>query len=78
MSDNDSVGVDLYSPPVVGRDYPDYWENTIAGWVLKTNTVAVDFGAVMQAEVPEPSSIALSLAGGIAVLLFANRSRRSS
>ena len=51
MEDTDSVGVDVYSPPVVGHDYPDYWVNTNGNWMLMTNNagVHIDFGAVMEA-----------------------------
>ena len=54
MRGSDTVGVDLYSPPVVGQgqDYPDYWLNIGGGlWELRTNNLGVhmDFGAVMEA-----------------------------
>ena len=52
MDATDTVGVDLYTPPVVGKDYPDYWLNAGGGlWELVTNTsgVHIDFGAVMEA-----------------------------
>ena len=39
MGATDSVGVDLYSPPVVGQDYPDYWLNTNGNWMLMTNKI---------------------------------------
>jgi len=46
MLATDSVGVDLYSPPVVGSNYPDYWLHSGGSWSLMTNTVATpDFGA---------------------------------
>ncbi len=77
MTANDSVGVDLYAPPNIGGDYPDYWENTISGWVLKTNVVTMDFGARMEANViPEPSSATLFLLGGLGVFAFARLFRR--
>jgi len=65
LGPGDSAGVDLYSPPTVGGDYPDYWENN-GGWALKTNTVAMNFGSVWQASqqpVPEPGTGALLLVG---------------
>ena len=51
MNTGDTVGVDLYTPPVVGKDYPDYWLNAGGSWQLMTNNsgVHIDFGAVMQA-----------------------------
>jgi hypothetical protein len=77
MGGGDSVGVELYSPPVVGADYPDYWQNTGSGWTLETNSLAanMDFGAVMQAT-PEPSSMTLSLVGGLGILMAMRRLRR--
>ena len=51
MNTGDTVGVDLYTPPVWGQDYPDYWLNAGGSWQLMTNNsgVHIDFGAVMQA-----------------------------
>ena len=76
----DRAGVDLYSPPIVGGDYTDYWQNDpTKGWELMTNTipgVPVDFAALMQATVPEPSTVALSICGGLGLLLAARRFRR--
>jgi hypothetical protein len=77
MGATDTVGLDIYSPPTVGQDYPDYWEND-GGWMLKTNTVAVNFAAKMDAIVPEPSSAVLSILGGAALLLAAGRLRRTA
>ncbi|MBN2505822.1 MAG: HYR domain-containing protein [Verrucomicrobia bacterium] len=43
----DAAGLDIYSPPVVGGSYPDYWERAGGGWLLKTNAAAaVDFAAL--------------------------------
>jgi len=72
MAANDSVGVDLFSPPVVGIDFSDYWENDISGWTLKTNSLvtAVDFAAVFQAigtSAPLPS-LQITSSGGQIVL----------
>ena len=50
LSLDDHAGVDLYSPPVVGGNYTDYWEWENAAWVLKTNAVAsMDFAARLTA-----------------------------
>jgi hypothetical protein len=78
MGATDSVGVDLYSPPVVGSDYPDYWEIDNGNWTLLTNSVPVDFGARFYADVPEPSSLILSLVGGLGALTLARRLRRTN
>jgi hypothetical protein len=45
LSTNDSAGVDLYAPPVIGNTYTDYWENETNRWDLKTNAVPMDFAA---------------------------------
>ena len=76
MAADDSVGVDLYSPPVVGADYPDYWQNDGTGWTLMTNSPPMDFAARMEATVPEPSTMALSVCGGLGLLILARRLRR--
>lgn len=77
MNPSDSVGVDLYSPPTVGGNYSDYWQNTgVGGWSLMTNSAgAIDFAAEMQAA-PEPSSLLLGLLGGMGMLLGVGRLRR--
>jgi hypothetical protein len=72
LGKTDRVGVDLYSPPVVGQDWADYWENTIMGWTLKTNSVAMDFAARLDA-VPEPSAALLAALGGLGLLIFLRR-----
>ena len=72
----DEVGLDLYSPPVVGTevgDFGDYWQYN-GGWSLLTNTVAMDFGAYMAA--PEPSSMTLSVLGGVGMLIAMRWFRR--
>jgi hypothetical protein len=69
MGANDEVGVDIYSPPVVGGNYPDYWQNSGSGWSLMTNSVAMNFASYMEA-VPEPSGVALTFLGlGILALV---------
>ena len=52
MTGTDHVGVDLYSPSVVGQIIPDYWENDGGTWNLKTNSAGagkIDFAAKMEA-----------------------------
>jgi hypothetical protein len=50
MGTGDSVGLDLYSPPVVGGSYPDYWEFDGAQWELLTyhDAPPIDFGARLE------------------------------
>jgi hypothetical protein len=81
MGAGDNVGVDLYSPPTVGSMYTDYWQNngTAANpsWVLLEDaSVNVDMGQVwMGTAVPEPSTLALSLVGGLGLLVAVRRFR---
>lgn len=79
MTAGDMVGLDLYSPPSVGQDYTDYWQNNVGngGWQMMTNTLAssMDFAARIQA-VPEPSTITFSILGGLTILTLARRLRR--
>jgi hypothetical protein len=71
---NDSVGVDFYFPPTVGTSYGDTWENDGTGWVLDVQSPPASFGALM--ETPEPSSMMLSLLGGLGILIAVRRFRR--
>jgi hypothetical protein len=77
MAATDSLGVDIFSPPTVGQDYPDYWANN-GGWQLLTNSINMDFAAQFnaQAAAPEPSVVTLSVVGGLGILAFAHRLRR--
>jgi hypothetical protein len=56
-----SFGLTMYTNPVVGGDYPDYWQNTNSGsstaWVDMASSSAIDFGAVAQAGVNDASEI---------------------
>lgn len=46
LASGDSAGLDLYSPPVVGNNYTDYWEWDGGDWQLKDNLgVSMDFAA---------------------------------
>jgi hypothetical protein len=77
MRQTDSVGVDLYSPATVGQTYEDYWAYNpyYSSWTLYTNSVPMSFGAYMVG-VPEPSTLSLSLLGGMGILALARRLRR--
>jgi hypothetical protein len=75
MRGSDTVGVDLYSPPVVGQgqDYPDYWLNIGGGlWELRTNNLGVhmDFGAVMEARAHGQPYLTNSVFGNFQYLLL--------
>ena len=78
MGATDSVGVDIYSPAVVGIDYPDYWENSGGAWILKTNSsgVHVDFAAKMEASAqpgvnPTPPWLTNTVSGSNLILSWA-------
>ena len=79
MTAGDVVGLDLFSPPTVGQDYKDYWQNNgvNGGWQMMTNGAvsSMDFAARIQA-VPEPSTITFSILGGLTILTLARRLRR--
>jgi hypothetical protein len=71
----ESAGVDVYSPPTVGFNYDDYWDNTGSGWQLRTNGVPLNFAARIEA-VPEPSSVALIAVCGLATVVWTLRRGR--
>jgi hypothetical protein len=74
MGATDSVGVDIYSPPVVGGGYSDYWVNN-GGWLLQTNLVPMNFAATMSAT-PEPAPVVLWVLGGLGLLTAGRRFSR--
>jgi subtilisin-like proprotein convertase family protein len=50
LSANDTAGLNLFSPPVIGQVREDYWENDSTGWALKTNALSsTDFGGQLAA-----------------------------
>ncbi|MCF7763227.1 MAG: PEP-CTERM sorting domain-containing protein [Verrucomicrobia bacterium] len=74
----ETAGLLVYDPPAVGASLDDFWvKNTSGGWstfLIDANTPA-NFGARITA-VPEPTTMALGLLGGLALL--ANRIRRKA
>ncbi len=83
MVGTDSVGVDIYNPPVTGSSVPaagmqDFWQDSGSGWQLLTNTVPMNFGARFFATadpVPEPSAVPLTAFGSCLAWLISRRSR---
>lgn len=73
---NDTVGLDVFGPPVTGSSYPDYWENAGGSWMLKTNVIAMNFAARFEAVVPEPSGVVLAILGGLGLVIMGRRFRR--
>jgi hypothetical protein len=50
LSSNDSAGLSLYGPPVVGSTRLEYWQHDNPGWTLQTNSLgSADFGAQLVA-----------------------------
>jgi hypothetical protein len=50
----DAAGVDLYSPIATGFSFADYWEKDASAWTLKTNTVTMNFAAMVQGSAGSP------------------------
>lgn len=67
VESGESAGVDLYSPPTVGGNYLEYWENAGSfDWqyrsiVFNGTNVPANFGAFVEATVPEPSALSLAM-----------------
>ena len=70
------AGLLYYNPPTVGSSFDDYWLNNGSGFQLVDSSGIVDNFAARVTAVPEPSTIALILAGAGA--LGAARLRRKS
>ncbi len=77
MGATDSAGVDIFSPPTVGGEHTDYWEFSGSAWSLKTNSLPMDFAAILQAA-PEPSPLALAILGGLSLLMLRHRLLRKN
>ena len=83
MGATDSVGVDIYNPPVAGTSIPnaglqDFWQDSGSGWQLLTNAVPMNFGARFFASadpVPEPSALPLTAFGSCLAWVLARRAR---
>lgn len=71
----ESAGLDIYSPPIIGSSYLDYWFNDGSTWELRTNTVPMDFAAAIGA-IPEPTTLALALLGVAGAFVALSRLRR--
>jgi hypothetical protein len=69
-----TAGVDLFSPPTVGNNYPDYWENDGSAWTLRSGPVPIDFGARITA-VPEPRLAPVALLAVAGFLIYRRRQK---
>jgi hypothetical protein len=78
MGLGDSVGTDLYGPPTVGANFGDFWQKIGTSWFLMNNSQSppyASFAADMMAVavIPEPSTLALSVLGGLGLLILGRR-----
>jgi hypothetical protein len=74
----DNLGLDLYSPPVVGQNYPDFWENTPTGWELMqypNGEPPVNFAAIFDA-VPETTGFETIAITALALVGFSTFLKR--
>jgi len=74
----EAAGPTIYNPPAVGNSFDDYWFNNAGAWQLRaSNGVPINFGAQIGV-VPEPSTYALAILGGLCgfALVVRKRSRR--
>ena len=77
VSGDDIAGISLYNPANIGFSESDYWFDTGAAWQLRGTNVAINFGAALVAtSVPEPSTYALAIIGGLCGLALINRRKR--
>jgi hypothetical protein len=81
MGAGDSLGVDLYGPPTVGGNFGDFWQQVGSSWMLTTNSLVppnASFAADMIAiaTIPEPSTVVLSVLGGLGLMAAASRRGR--
>jgi hypothetical protein len=78
---HDRVGVDLYSPPVIGQSYGDFWLRTEGGWELRmieglaTDIAARAVASTNRVTISVLSTVTNALSGGLNV---ATRSWRAT
>jgi len=73
LTAGETAGLAVYGPATVGDNSGDSWVNTTGGWTLEVNAPGEPFPLEYGAEafvtaVPEPSTVALGVAGAFALL----------
>jgi hypothetical protein len=78
LTGGDTVGMEMFEPATVGRNYGEYWMNNGTSWGLYTNSIPLDFGARFQGTptVPEPSTLCLGAVGAAFLMGFTWLRRR--
>lgn len=75
----EEVGLLLFNPPTVGASFDDFWVKVDDAWttfLIDNGSTPANFNAQVRA-VPEPSTYALALIGGVALLGYRRMKRRS-
>ena len=73
LAGGDSLALPIYTPPIVGTNYNDYWVQNGSDWSVVTNNAGpVSFGMTFQTT-PEPSVLGL---GALGMVLMAQLIKR--
>ncbi|MGV3773290.1 MAG: PEP-CTERM sorting domain-containing protein [Verrucomicrobiales bacterium] len=77
LTGEEQAGLNIYTPPTVGANFPSYWQRNGGTFELLVNdATAVDFGAYAEGTlviVPEPGAIAMFAMGALGLLAFHRR-----
>ncbi len=78
MASGNQAGLELFGPPSIGNEYADYWMRDNSAWQLMadTNGLAITFGMEFMSAIPEPSSLAICLVGGVGLFMAVWRPRK--
>jgi hypothetical protein len=77
---SEQVGLLFENPPAVGSSFDDYWEKSGGVWTVKRfpGGPVANFGALVVALVPEPSTIQYALLAGLMGLGYLGYRRQST